>query len=45
VSEYGVAAVEIETPHGKAEYVRRQREYAQRSNDLRLRLIEVCDAY
>jgi hypothetical protein len=43
VSEYGVAAVEIETPHGKAEYVRRQREYAQRSNDLRLRLIEVCD--
>ncbi|MFC8799231.1 3-methyladenine DNA glycosylase [Promicromonospora sp. NPDC057138] len=44
VSEYGVAAVEIETPHGKAEYVRRQREYARRSNDLRLRLIEVCDA-
>jgi hypothetical protein len=43
VSEYGVAAVEIETPHGKAEYVRRQREYARRSNDLRLRLIEVCD--
>lgn len=43
VSEYGVAAVEIETPHGKAEYVRRQREYAQRSNDLRLRLVEVCD--
>jgi hypothetical protein len=44
VSEYGVAAVEIETPHGKAEYVRRQREYARRSNDLRLQLIEVCDA-
>lgn len=43
VSEYGVAAVEIETPHGKAEYVRRQREYARRSNDLRLRLIAVCD--
>ena len=43
VSEYGVAAVEIETPHGKAEYVRRQREYARRSDDLRLRLIEVCD--
>jgi hypothetical protein len=44
VSEYGVAAVEIETPHGKAEYVRRQREYARRSDDLRLRLIEACDA-
>ncbi|WP_454860871.1 3-methyladenine DNA glycosylase [Promicromonospora soli] len=44
VSEYGVAAVEIETPHGKAEYVRRQREYAQRSSALRDRLIEVCDA-
>lgn len=43
VSEYGVAAVEIETPHGKAEYVRRQREYARRSNDLRLRLVGVCD--
>ncbi|WP_242504489.1 3-methyladenine DNA glycosylase [Promicromonospora panici] len=43
VSEYGVAAVEIETPHGKAEYVRRQREYARRSKDLRRRLIEVCD--
>ncbi|MEU4365147.1 3-methyladenine DNA glycosylase [Promicromonospora sp. NPDC023987] len=43
VSEYGVGAVEIETPHGKAEYVRRQREYATRSEDLRYRLIEVCD--
>jgi hypothetical protein len=44
VSAYGVDAVEIETPQGKAEYVRRQREYAQRSNALRYRLIEVCDA-
>jgi hypothetical protein len=43
VSAYGVDAVEIETPQGKAEYVRRQREYAQRSNALRYRLIEVCD--
>nr|WP_253873973.1 3-methyladenine DNA glycosylase [Promicromonospora umidemergens] len=43
VSEYDVAAVEIETPHGKAEYVRRQREYARRSDELRYRLIEVCD--
>lgn len=43
VSEYGVAAVEIETPHGKAEYVRRQREYTRRSYALRVRLVEVCD--
>jgi hypothetical protein len=43
VSEYGVAAVEIETPHGKAEYVRRQREFTRRSGDLRVRLAEVCD--
>ena len=43
VSEYGVAAVEIETPHGKAEYVRRQREFARRSAELRVRLVEVCD--
>jgi hypothetical protein len=45
VSGYGVDAVEIETPQGKAEYVRRQREYAQRSNALRYRLIEVCDSF
>ncbi|MFD7023287.1 3-methyladenine DNA glycosylase [Promicromonospora sukumoe] len=44
VSAYGVAAVEIETPQGKAEYVRRQREFAQRSNALRERLLRVCDA-
>lgn len=43
VSGYGVAAVEIETPQGKAEYVRRQRDFARRSDDLRYRLIEVCD--
>jgi len=43
VSDYGVAAVEIETPQGKAEYVRRQREYAGRSAELRRRLVAVCD--
>jgi hypothetical protein len=43
VSGYGVAAVEIETPQGKAEYVRRQRDYARRSDELRYRLIDVCD--
>ncbi len=43
VSAYGIAPVAIETPDGKAEYVRRQRDYAQRSNVLRHRLAEVCD--
>ncbi|HEY0215550.1 MAG TPA: 3-methyladenine DNA glycosylase [Cellulomonas sp.] len=44
VSAYGLDAVAIETPAGKAEYVRRQRDYAVRSNALRVRLIEVCDS-
>lgn len=43
VSEYGVAAVPIETPQGKAEYVRRQRSFAERSAVLRRRLTAVCD--
>ncbi|MFJ3406338.1 3-methyladenine DNA glycosylase [Promicromonospora sp. NPDC090134] len=43
VSEYGVAAVRIETPDGKAEYVRRQRDFAHRSGALRERLLEACD--
>ncbi|MDR7384349.1 hypothetical protein J2S48_003864 [Promicromonospora iranensis] len=43
VSAYGVDAVEIETPQGKAEYVRRQRDFARRSDDLRYRLVAVCD--
>ncbi|MFI6424667.1 3-methyladenine DNA glycosylase [Promicromonospora sp. NPDC050880] len=42
VSEYGVAAVPIETPQGKAEYVRRQRAFAERSALLRARLLDVC---
>ncbi|WP_277211951.1 3-methyladenine DNA glycosylase [Isoptericola croceus] len=44
VSTYGVEAVAIETPEGKAEYVRRQRGFAGRANVLRRRLIGVCDA-
>ncbi|MCP2267298.1 3-methyladenine DNA glycosylase [Promicromonospora thailandica] len=44
VSEYGVAAVAIETPQGKAEYVRRQRSFAERSARLRARLLDVCAA-
>jgi hypothetical protein len=44
VSSYGVDAVAIETPQGKAEYVRRQRAFAERANGLRHRLVAVCDA-
>jgi hypothetical protein len=32
--------VRIETPEGKAEYVRRQRAFAERSNALRRRMLE-----
>ncbi|WP_344250721.1 3-methyladenine DNA glycosylase [Isoptericola hypogeus] len=43
VSSYGVEAVRIETPEGKAEYVRRQRAFAERGQALRARLLVVCD--
>jgi len=42
VSSLGEPAVEIETPEGKAEYVTRQREFAERAAPLRARLVEVC---
>jgi len=41
--ELGYQPVPIETPDGKAEYVRRQREFADRGQRLRQRLIAVCD--
>jgi hypothetical protein len=44
VSAYGVPAVAIETPEGKAEYVRRQRGFAERGQAVRARLLAVCDA-
>jgi hypothetical protein len=44
LSTYGQPAVAIETPEGKAEYVRRQRELAGRAGALRGRLIAVCEA-
>ncbi|WP_225228418.1 3-methyladenine DNA glycosylase [Oerskovia rustica] len=43
VSSYGEAPVAIETPAGKAEYVRLQRGFAERSGVLRARLLEVCE--
>lgn len=39
VTTYGLEPVAIETPDGKAEYVRRQRDYAARGNALRARLL------
>ncbi|MEU6077096.1 3-methyladenine DNA glycosylase [Micromonospora sp. NPDC047074] len=42
LSSYGEPAVAVETPEGKAEYVARQREFSQRADQLRARLIEVC---
>jgi hypothetical protein len=42
VSSLGLPAVAIETPEGKAEYVRRQRAFAARGAALRDRLLAVC---
>ncbi|GAA4849916.1 hypothetical protein GCM10023221_31740 [Luteimicrobium xylanilyticum] len=43
VSPYGLAPVAIETPEGRAEYVRRQQEFAERSVTLRARLLDACE--
>ncbi|WP_235829324.1 3-methyladenine DNA glycosylase [Gulosibacter macacae] len=43
VSNYGVPAIAIETPEGKAEYVRRQRDFAARAQALRERLVDVIE--
>ena len=40
----GYAAVRIEEPAGRAEYARRQREFAERGQALRARLLAVLDA-
>ena len=44
VTSYGLEPVAIETPEGKAQYVAQQRVFAERSNVLRARLLEVCAA-
>jgi hypothetical protein len=44
VSSYGLEPVAIETPEGKAEYVRLQRGFAERGAALRDRLLAVCEA-
>ncbi|WP_136706252.1 3-methyladenine DNA glycosylase [Agromyces sp. H66] len=42
VRPWGGEPVRIETPEGKAEYVRRQRAFAERSNALRRRVLEAA---
>jgi hypothetical protein len=44
LTDWGYAPVRIETADGKAEYVRRQREFAQRGQTLRAQLLEVIGA-
>lgn len=44
VSAFGLEAVRIETPSGKAEYAARQREFTARSEVLRRRLLDACNA-
>ena len=43
VSALGHDPVQVETPEGKAEYVRAQREFAERARPLRVRLLEVLN--
>ncbi len=44
LGSYGHPAVAVETPEGRAEYARRQRELAGRAAGLRERLLDVCGA-
>ncbi|PZR52330.1 3-methyladenine DNA glycosylase [Xylanimonas oleitrophica] len=44
VTSYGLESLAIETPEGKAEYVRRQRQFAERAQTLRRRLLVLCEA-
>ncbi len=43
LSRLGYAPVAIETPEGRADYVRRQNAFADEAAVLRRRLVEVCD--
>ncbi|GAA5049362.1 polysaccharide deacetylase family protein [Nocardia callitridis] len=43
LSEYGYAPVRIETPSGRAEYVREQSALAERAAPLRARLLAYCE--
>jgi hypothetical protein len=39
----GLEPIRVETPQGRAEYAARQREFAERSQPLRHKLISICD--
>jgi hypothetical protein len=43
LSAYGHPPVAVETPDGRAEYVRRQRGFAERAAALRARLLGICE--
>lgn len=40
--EYGYAPIAVETPAGRAEYVRAQQDVAERATGLRARVIDGC---
>ena len=44
VTSRGLPPIAIEVPEGKAEYVRRQREFAVRSAGVRVRLLAMCES-
>lgn len=44
LSEWGFTPVKIETPHGRAEYVRRQQALMQRGQHLRKRIVAILEA-
>jgi hypothetical protein len=44
LADFGYPPVQIETPHGRAEYVMAQKKFADRATTLRSQLIDACDA-
>jgi hypothetical protein len=44
LADLGFPPVRVETPEGRAEYVRAQRDFADRAAVLRSRLIDLCAA-
>lgn len=43
LSALGLAPIAVETPHGRAEYVARQRDFMRRAAPIRRRLLAVCE--
>jgi hypothetical protein len=44
LSSFGYTAVPIQTPEGRAEYERYQRDFAERARPLRQRLVQLCES-